>query len=429
MLSRLRKKLGRTFMQQSFILSNYFNRDIFSKLFLFLLGLMLILPYQSLPIMTGAGTYLGVWNYIYIIMLFTLIGSLFLKPERKVNLNCVLYFCCFIVLVLISIVVGKINALPHYDLYAGLKIIFPLVLAVFVQISNIRISFKKLTRVILSCCFISAVLVLLDFFLGNVLRSHSFSISSMAAYVGAKRMYWSDNSLFLILLLLMIISHINKWINPRFLAVMLIIFSLDLFLCGNRTYVVALFLLLMLFLIFERRIGFMKLILGLLCISFVILLVYYFNSNFHFMINHRFLSIAPNTIDGRLSLYQVYLNNFQNHFIMGLGSPIFIQNGSVPVYTTDISLFSMFFYFGWCGVLMFLLSVIWIFKNIKESTLLDRISSKRIFKYFFYVSLIVSLNVDLFTRNIYVLVLFLLIAAIRYEDRLYVKIYHNKVEY
>jgi hypothetical protein len=111
----------------------------------------------------------------------------------------------------------------------------------------------------------------------------------------------------------------------------------------------------------------------------------------------------------RYNLYDQYINILEASFPFGQGfGPHYNINrfSGSPVYTTDISLLSFALPFGICGLFIFLgfiVNVLKSFKTYSKYNFVDK--SGKVFFWLTISALIVSLNVDLFSRNIFVVYL------------------------
>ena len=118
----------------------------------------------------------------------------------------------------------------------------------------------------------------------------------------------------------------------------------------------------------------------------------------------------------RGAIFDYYIYQLQNYNVLGggFGRPLFILEDQTPVFTSDVSVLAFYFPMGAVG-LCFLLTFWWIcWKCIRAASrdpYVHRIAAG--LQWVLCIACIVSLNLDIFSRNPFVVLLAFFIAILR----------------
>ena len=127
-------------------------------------------------------------------------------------------------------------------------------------------------------------------------------------------------------------------------------------------------------------------------------------------------------------MYESFIDIISNHFVLGQGFGIpFWRNefdSSLDSFTTDISFLAFFLPMGVIGFTLFICWIISLYKIFKErlyykfNILINKNEIINGYRYIFIISIITSLNLDIFSRNIYILI-FTLVSTMNIPDKRY----------
>lgn len=117
-------------------------------------------------------------------------------------------------------------------------------------------------------------------------------------------------------------------------------------------------------------------------------------------------------IEGRVPIYLQYLDRAADCFLLGqgLGSPMSIRDNGLPIYLSDVSVVSFALPFGACGLVLLGLFVYACLCGVPTDSL-DRPTATGL-RSVIVVALIASLNLDVWSRNMFVVGLAFIIASI-----------------
>lgn len=267
-----------------------------------------------------------------------------------------------------------------------------------------------------SVSFSALVAIIIHLFFKDFVE-YAFSASEEVSRVVVEggRMYWGSSTLAFFGLAALMINRRNK-------KKVLLVFALMIVLAGslftqNRTMLVGL----LIFYVGSQKMVFNRAVKPFIYISFASVIgagVFYFLASDEMvaLLQRRLLlagaahdEIAHSFTDGRVSLYVQYLDRFLASFPFGQGLGLPLAYGlysEVPVFTADISLVSFGIPFGFLGLVIFLIFIFrmfWSFRIYKNAAPFDKLSQVLILLLF--SSCFVSLNIDLFSRNIFVVYL------------------------
>ena len=115
----------------------------------------------------------------------------------------------------------------------------------------------------------------------------------------------------------------------------------------------------------------------------------------------------------RVSVYEQYLQSIAQHFPIGqgLGRPFSVTAGQ-DIFTTDISVMAFLIPFGFAGALVFVLFIYKIFATIHYANRQTSSQTRKLLYGFVGIFLLMSLNLDFFSRNNFVIYLTLLVTSL-----------------
>ena len=136
-----------------------------------------------------------------------------------------------------------------------------------------------------------------------------------------------------------------------------------------------------------------------------------------FGLNDNFSSaIEAATVGSRGSIFDYYIYQLQNFNVLGggFGRPLFILQDQTPVFTSDVSVLSFYFPMGLIGLCL-LFTFWWIcWKRIRAASRNPYVHRIAVgLQWVLCIACIVSLNLDIFSRDLFVVLLAFLIAILR----------------
>ena len=119
-------------------------------------------------------------------------------------------------------------------------------------------------------------------------------------------------------------------------------------------------------------------------------------------------------VANRLGMYEQYMQSIVHHFPLGqgVGRP-FSSSLGIDLYSTDISFMAFLLPFGLVGLLIFGLFIYKIFANIDQCRWTISDQTRKSLFLFVGIFLLMSLNIDFFSRNNFVIYLAALIMSLR----------------
>lgn len=134
-------------------------------------------------------------------------------------------------------------------------------------------------------------------------------------------------------------------------------------------------------------------------------------------LNDTFSSaIETATIDSRGEVFNYYIYQLQSYKVLGggFGRPLFILADQTPIFTSDVSILSFYFPMGLVGLCL-LFTFWWIcWKRIRAASRDLHVHRVAVgLQWVLCIACIVSLNLDIFSRNLFVVLLAFLIAILR----------------
>ena len=136
-----------------------------------------------------------------------------------------------------------------------------------------------------------------------------------------------------------------------------------------------------------------------------------------FGLNDNFNSaIETATVVSRGEIFDYYIYQLQSYKVLGggFGLPLFILKDQTPVFTSDVSVLSFYFPMGLVGLCL-IFTFWWIcWKRIRAASRDPHVNSVAAgLQWVLCIACVVSLNLDIFSRNLFVVLLAFLIAIVR----------------
>lgn len=127
-------------------------------------------------------------------------------------------------------------------------------------------------------------------------------------------------------------------------------------------------------------------------------------------------AIETATVVSRGEIFDYYIYQLQSYKVLGggFGLPLFILKDQTPVFTSDVSVLSFYFPMGLVGLCL-IFTFWWIcWKRIRAASRDPHVNSIAAgLQWVLCIACVVSLNLDIFSRNLFVVLLAFLIAIVR----------------
>lgn len=324
-------------------------------------------------------------------------------------------FACVALLFLVYIIFGVVFfragvpvVLRHAEFF------LPFVVATALMGSGIKFDRNVFEVVFFWIVVISALIALLFyFFFAEMLQNKMSEFSGEAADVfSAGRLYW-DGSVLSLIVVFLFFNNYRIWKGKASIFGLAVVLAAALA-TQNRTIALAIAVMIAYFM----RIGFRGIFyLSLICAAGYFFFEYLPDNAKTLFLTRFFFGDAGGEFErafevGRIVLYEQYFETIGEHFLFGagLGFPLsYSYIGGFSIYTSDISLVSFLVPFGLFGLVL----IIWFLRGICVGIVALRLevssAYRRNLMVLFIVSLLVSLNIDIFSRSVFVLVLVALI--------------------
>ena len=346
------------------------------------------------------------------LMLGVVCSSFFVKGIRRhggyLFLCATFLFGVYIFFGVMFLRVGVPVVLRHAEFF------LPFVAALALMGSRIKFDRDDFEVAFFWSVVISALIALLFyFFFADVLQSKLSEFSEEVADIfTAGRLYW-DGSVLSLLVVFIFFSNLRVQRSKASIIGLVVVLAATLA-TQNRTMALACAILM----VYYMRIGFKAIFyIAVIGVAGYVFFEYLPDGARDLFLTRFFLENSADEFDrafeiGRIVLYEQYFDLIREHFMLGAGLGIPLSYGymnGVSVYTSDVSFVSFWVPFGFFGLAL----IIWFWRNIYSgiAALRSEVGAAygKNLMVLFIVSLLVSLNVDVFSRDIFVLVFVALI--------------------
>lgn len=390
----------------------------FDELILFTIIILAALPFAQIFHLEFAGIILNAFELIYLALIILILFK-FLMDGRieKTYLPFLLFIITVVVHFFISIsvydrqILDIINQLRHY---------FPFLIAtILLAVGTIVKTERYLRLLVIASIFSSAIALMIHHLMPDLMAKMLSSSSRMVALTTVHgRLYWTNSCLVFFVILLFLLPKKEIYVNKAIMSIALLFTLAGLFNTLNRTMVIGLILFLGGYIFFEKHffsfVKRAKKIIGLSMIGIVMIIgLMFISPKLKHMIEERYLRssyqfeymIESEVVTERFPIYRQYINSIKKYFPIGqgLGKPFHIHGDDIEVPVSDVSFLSFLLPFGLIGLIIFFIFIYMLFRLIiRENNCISE-RGIRIIKLFFIIALIMSLNIDFFSRNNFVI--------------------------
>ena len=376
------------------------------------LVMLACLPFDQVLQFNVGVAILSVVDVIQLYLLFILI---ILMITRGFQLYGSLLFFFTIFLFTSSLIISvAILGASIGDSIRQARFFFPFILATAICATKLRADNKiVLTWVAFAIGFSALWAIVLHLYYPAYLgRLFATSEELSLVVLDGGRMYWERGTLSFFVVAAFLLT---KKMHVKLFFMMILVFF-AIFLTQSRTLAIALFLYFLVgyLVIFKKPISLMIYSIFLLLFSGFAFLVAA-DEKMQQLFNTRFFGgddfqseFGRAFIVNRVTNYEQYFDIIKNSFPFGqgLGRPLSVTMFFDEIYTSDISFISFLLPFGIFGVILFLwfLIIIWrYFSSFKEAG--HTSNFQKVFFIMVTTTLLLSLNLDIYSRNIFVIYL------------------------
>ena len=384
------------------------------KMVLFLILLLATLPFAQVLHLNVGPAILNAYELIYLLLGFFLVSKMIITMKGYHIYPFLFLSSVMIVWTLFSLATQEVNIMAIIN---QIRVYLPFIIATLLLFAGTRIRYEKYASYLVVATMLSAssALVIHHFVPGFLEQAFKASEEVIAITVVHGRLFWANALVLLIILTFMFLKYPNLSLPKVLQNMTLMVVLLAVLNTLNRTIIIGFFLLLLGIILVQRgrRIRNTLTVFYLTAIGCgVMFFAFSIDARIQHLFELRFLGAGYGVeaiferavIIGRLDLYKEYLYRITNNFVFGqgLGLPFSMVAGrEVPI--VDISLLAFVLPFGIFGLIMFA-SFIWKLFQVALNADIG-INNTRIIVVLLIVSTVVSLNIDLFSRNNFVIFL------------------------
>lgn len=290
----------------------------------------------------------------------------------------------------------------------------PFLVACLALLCRLEINNTYLLKVVsFSVCVSALTAMMLHLFFKEFI-AYAFSSNKEVSDVIIKggRMYWGSSTLVFFGFVGLFLC--DKKTDRIFYFSILLVLCLGIVFTQNRTMLASVFLFYMMAKVFVERQPIRALATPMMMGSFVLLLFFLSSSAEMRELFEKRLFVSGNTnaelayslTVGRFYLYQQYYDVLRHSFPFGQGVGFPLAHAmftDVPMYISDISLISLVLPFGVAGLWIYFGFLYKTYVSLRPaSRLVKTRKSSELLRIMLVVAALVSLNIDMFTRNIFV---------------------------
>lgn len=384
------------------------------KVVVFLLYSMAIIPFSQVFYLNVGLVTFNTYELLLLALCFVFILIIIKRGIAKEHANYVLFVVTmFVVYSSCSLVFLDVS---FSSWVTQTRFFLPFIVACMALLTRLYIDKAKFLNGITLVLAVSALLAIIIHLFFKDFLAYAFAASDdVSRIIQGGRMYWGSSVLALFGFAAFMIEK-NK--NRRMLLMLAVfVILVAILFTQNRTILAGLMFLFFAaqFFVFKKAVRPFVYISIFSLISAVIF--FYFASNDMIVLFQKRLFLTDSAgaeIDhaffiGRVGLYNQYLDRLGSTFPFGqsLGLPFAygIFSGE-PIFVSDISLLSFSISFGLLGLVALLIFIAKLFKSFEKYKMIYRNDkSPKVFYWLLFTAFIISLNVDIFSRNIFVVYL------------------------
>ncbi len=403
---------------------------------LWLVIILAMLPFGQVFYLRLGFVTLSIFEQLYLVLMMVLTAKILCEKRVKYPLALFLFSSTVIISVLLSSTIGGV---PATDALRQMRFYLPFLVATLLLAADIRLPLARYLNLLMIASVVSSLSALYihhvapDFLASCFVASEE--VQDTALIHG--RLYWVNShlTLFVLLCVFLRLPGISR---PMVLLAFAISFAAA-FNTSSRTVLAGcvLFILGALITVAGLRQAFSRiaLVTTLVLLSAIpVCSIYQEDERVRDLIDRRFFGSGDvenvyerAVMTNRMPYYEQYLESFRRHFPVGqgLGRPLSVAS-THDIFISDVSFISFLLPFGAMGILLFGVFVMKLVTLIRRAPAAVRSDSRNLFLLLLVVSLLMSLNMDLFSRHNFVIHFTLLVMMLQNQTPLDTKKRHER---
>lgn len=408
------------------ITSQLFSLD---KLLIGLIGFLAMLPFgQVFQIELGFIT-LNLFELIYLAMILVLGLKIISSLDR------LYYPGVFFMFSLLVLIYGTIFPFTHNiavaEAWRQLRNYLPFIIALMILATGIKFEIKRYLNTLVLASIVSASsAIVIHYLFPDFLRASFATMENVADVSEWGRLYWINSVLTFFVMLTFFEEHIQ--LNRLLLFFAFIATLSTTFSTLSRTMILGVLIFLLYAGLCSRNVRlFGKRFLYIIIVISSLLLIIYFSIH----ADKRLSSLTDARFFGRGNPSSVYTEDLElNRFLLyaqyyqiirdniifgqGLGLPMAVSATNNPVPVADISLVAFIIPFGLFGLAILVMFLRRLFSIINNAKLSITVSTKKNIRIILLMFIGISFNVDVFSRNNFIIFFSTLLMIVDYNERL-----------
>ena len=394
------------------------QQNTIDRIILGTVALLAALPFAPVFYLKIAGVMLDAFELLYLVLAMLILFKILMVGRiKKTFLPFPLFIGTIIIYILISVTIFNVKVI---DIVNQLRHYLPFLIGTMLLLTGTSVITERYLRVlIIASIFSSTTAMILYHLMPDLLAkmlSSSEEVVSITTIYG--RLYWANATLFFFVLLSFMLPQKKIHVNKVIMIIALLLTFACLFNTLNRTMMIGLSLFLVGYIFLEKRITLsikraVK-VMGIITLGILIIFgTMSFIPQVNSLIEKRYMLSGYGfdqvyetaIVMGRFPIYEQYANSIKTYFPIGqgLGRPFSIRPNGDEVPIADISVLSFLLPFGLLGLIAFCVFIYTLFRLVSMRNNCINERGIRIIKLFIIISLIISLNIDLFSRNNFVI--------------------------
>jgi len=404
------------------------------KIIVCFIALLAVLPFHQVFYLQLGFITLNIFELIYLELGMLILAKILMVGKIKKRYIPFLFFLATVIIYIsISIVlygpsiIDSMNQLRRY---------LPFIVATMLLLTDVSITTERYLRtLVVATIFSSTVALTIHYLMPDMLEkmlSRSEWLVPITIVYG--RLYWKNSTLTFFVLLFLLLPKKKRPVNKIVMTIALLLSFSALFNTVCRTLMIGLVVFIVGYVFLEKQIPlifrrsakiFVLAILGFL-IFFSLVSI---NPKIFQLVEERYLGSGHGSkqvyetaiVKGRFYIYDQYARSIKTYFPIGqgLGKPFSIGKDGTKVPITDISIMAFLLPFGVLGLIVFCAFIYMLFRLASRGANFVGAKNVRLVKLLLVVSLIMSLNIDLYSRNNFVIYVTMLVLTLqnRSKDR------------
>jgi len=394
------------------------------RLIFALVMLLAALPFQQILLVSIGPAMVNAFEIIYILLIVFLSFRILFIGCTRYGLPLLLF--CYI-LVFYALISFALHPNLGYQIINQVRISLPFIVALFLLFGGTTIPCNRILFGLSFAALLSSSFAMYFHFYNQEFLSAALSANKEVVDITVTwgRMYWPNALLLFFDLLALIYIKKPSVMTRVVLYLSTIVSAVAFFNTLNRTIIIGLFLFLVgsfapnnsLKMLLSRI---RKVLPVAVALGLGVFVVMIHDERVRRLVNLRYFgdgrgitAVFDTALRNRMGLYKEYLSSLLSHFPVGqgLGLPLSSQTGNV--YTTDISLLSFMLPYGIFGLAIFLIFLVCLYRLIQR---IPYAQLRKSLLLLYLVSIVMSLNLDVFSRNNFVIFfVFLVMSSLNQE--------------